>query len=320
MSSSGREASSDSSKKYKEQFARKKLHGFLNDLLRVGSVKGFRYFGMYLRGREELLLRVQNEQTCSGYHPLGRCESQGTENENASDSTDSFSSKKGLPRNSESFILSRDAQKTLSGFQFLAIGLPPASPCSSEISPIDHFTTLFLIASYARYKSPYVWVRTNHDRLIRLSDVDQSEQVVIKDSPLKLRSVLDWSSKDVKIWDIIGEIVRINVQPQPRNPFAVDHSYFDMLSLEECIIATGAMADFLQRILTKDHSYNSLVSADLHEVIKRHFKELQSWASTSSASKTSSPIFKAVPNEGLTGSGHLQGNSGYPNKKSLHYR
>ena len=63
---------------------------------------------------------------------------------------------------------------------------------------------------------------------------------------------------DIKIWDIIGEIVRINVQPQPRNPFAVDHSYFDTLSHEECIIATGAMVEFLQRVLKKEHSYNSL--------------------------------------------------------------
>ena len=38
-------------------------------------------------------------------------------------------------------------------------------------------------------------VRTNHDRLIRLSDVDSSEQSVVKDSPLKLRTILDWSTK-----------------------------------------------------------------------------------------------------------------------------
>jgi len=281
--------STDKSIKYKDQYTKKKLHGFLNDLLRVGSLKGFRYFGMYLRGREELLLRVQNEQTCSGHHPLGRCESQGTENEN-SDSTDSFPVRRGLPRNRDSFVLSRDAQRTLSGFEFLAIGLPPASPCSSEISPVDNYTTLFLIASYARYKSPYVWVRSNHDRLIKLSDTEPGEQTVIKDSPLKLRSILDWSSKDIKIWDIISEIVRINVQPQPRNPFAIDHSYFDKLPQEECIIATGAMADFLQKVLRKDHSFNSLVSADLHEILKRHFQELQSWACQPATPK--SPVYQ----------------------------
>ena len=31
--------SEDSSRKYKEQFSKRKLHGFLNDLLRVGSLK-----------------------------------------------------------------------------------------------------------------------------------------------------------------------------------------------------------------------------------------------------------------------------------------
>eukprot|EP00795_Rhopilema_esculentum_P016944 gene16944-8434_t len=263
MSSEG-----DSTSKYKEQFIKKKLHGFLNDLLRFGCAKGFRYFDTYLRGREELLLKVQNEQSCSGYHPLGRCESQGIECEETS-STDSFPSRQGLPRN------------RLSGFQFLAIGLPPASPCSSEISPVDQHTTIFLIASYARYKSPYVWVRTNHDRLIRLSDVDSSEQSVVKDSPLKLRTILDWSTKDIKIWDIISEIVRVNVQPQPRNPFAIDHSYFDTLPPEECILASGAMIHILQKILEKERSYNSLISADLNELTKLHFKELQAWSCTS---------------------------------------
>ena len=56
----------------------------------------------------------------------------------------------------------------------------------------------------------------------------------------------------------MAEIVRINVIPCPRNPFAVDHGYFDTLTTEECILATGAMAYFLQRVLLAgDHSYNS---------------------------------------------------------------
>lgn len=257
-----------------EEAAKKKLHGFLSDLLKFGCLKGFKYFTMYMRGREELLVRVQNEQICSG-HNLPKCHGNSFDDEEDS-SSDSFPNKKGLPRNSESFVMSRDTQRSLSGFKFLAIGLPPASPCSTEISPIDFETTLFLVATYARYKSPYVWVRGNHERLIKLSECDTDEQELIKDSPLSLRTVKDWSTKDIKVWDIIAEIVRVNVTPPPRNPFAVDHAYFDTLLPEECIIATGAMAFFLQKLLLKDHSYNAKLSDDLHEVTKRHFQALQS--------------------------------------------
>ena len=39
MSAGKDKESADSSIKYKEQFTKKKLHGFLSDLLRVGSLK-----------------------------------------------------------------------------------------------------------------------------------------------------------------------------------------------------------------------------------------------------------------------------------------
>ena len=50
---------------------------------------------------------------------------------------------------------------------------------------------------------------------------------------------------DIKIWHIIAEIIRINVLPSPRNPFAIDYTYFDSLSNEDFILATGAMIHFL---------------------------------------------------------------------------
>ena len=40
---------------------KKKLHGFLGDLLNTGTVKGFQYIAMYLRGREELITSIVNE-------------------------------------------------------------------------------------------------------------------------------------------------------------------------------------------------------------------------------------------------------------------
>jgi hypothetical protein len=45
----------------KEEILKKKLKSFLSDVLRVGTVKGFRHFAMYLRGREELIISIVNE-------------------------------------------------------------------------------------------------------------------------------------------------------------------------------------------------------------------------------------------------------------------
>lgn len=61
-----------------------------------------------------------------------------------------------------------------------------------------------------------------------------------------------------KLWEIIAEVVHMCMFPSPLNPFAVDRRYFDSLPLAERIIATGAMANFLQEILADgNHPYNA---------------------------------------------------------------
>ena len=56
----------------------------------------------------------------------------------------------------------------------------------------------------------------------------------------------------------MAEIIRINVQPCPRNPFAIDYEYFDELNNQERFLETGAMIHFLQRVLLSGHrSYHS---------------------------------------------------------------
>lgn len=53
---------------------------------------------------------------------------------------------------------------------------------------------------------------------------------------------------DIRLWDIIAEIISLTHPPPPANPFEVDMYYFDTLPLEECVTSTGAMVDFLQRV------------------------------------------------------------------------
>lgn len=61
-----------------------KLQTFLQEMLELGSVKGFKYFATYIRGKEEIIISVTNSpmivSLCKGnslsgsvgvtYHPL----------------------------------------------------------------------------------------------------------------------------------------------------------------------------------------------------------------------------------------------------------
>jgi len=63
---------------------------------------------------------------------------------------------------------------------------------------------------------------------------------------------------DTKLWDIIAEVVKLCMYPAPLNPFAVDFKYFEGLPLVQRVIAMGAMAHFLQKVVASgDHAYNA---------------------------------------------------------------
>lgn len=129
---------------------------------------------------------------------------------------------------------------------------------------------MFLIAGYARYNCPYVWIRTNHERLVQFGSPTKLE----KDFPLQLKSTSSWKEKgvftwqvymyitvihltDVTPWDIIAELVTICTVPCPPNPFTVDFDYFECLPLPERSLASGAMVTFLRKVLASgNHHYN----------------------------------------------------------------
>lgn len=92
---------------------------------------------------------------------------------------------------------------------------------------------------------------------------------------MKLESVNNWKASDVRVWEIIAEILNTAVSPPPLNPFQVDHSFFDNLPLEESVVCTAAMLDFLQKVYIKDGAYSQLVMEDIEKLQARHFVELQ---------------------------------------------
>jgi len=61
---------------------------------------------------------------------------------------------------------------------------------------------------------------------------------------------------DVKVWDIVAELVRVCTIPAPPNPFAIDFDYYESLPVPEKLLSSGAMVNFLRRILQgEQHSY-----------------------------------------------------------------
>eukprot|EP00118_Oscarella_pearsei_P008692 m.46116 g.46116 ORF g.46116 m.46116 type:complete len:261 (+) comp33667_c0_seq11:52-834(+) len=241
---------------------KKQLQVFLSETFKLSCVKGFKYFVSYMRGREELVCKIVNEprklvtpSATPGCSLSGSFETAGAE----------------LPRNQQSFMISHRTQKRLSGYGFIDVGLPPASPSDREIDCADDNSTMFLIAGYGRYNCPYVWVRSNHERLVHFS----GENPTAKDNPLKLNSTSQWKDKDTKIWDIIPELVGICTMPAPKNPFSVDIDYFESLTLAESVLASGAMINFLQIVLAHgEHSYDSKILEDLSLVTQKHFQDL----------------------------------------------
>ncbi|XP_028404992.1 uncharacterized protein LOC114527502 isoform X2 [Dendronephthya gigantea] len=258
---------------------KKKFQAFLGEILRTGCLKGFKYFALTLRGREELICRVLNEPMSP--EVLQYYRSPASAKMKSGSSSFTFDKPENVPRNSESLLLSQNSQLERYGNygDLMDVGLPPASPSEKDVDVQDNKSTLFLIAAYARYNYPYVWIRSNHQRIVQLTGKSEAEIEQQKDSPLKLKSTENWRKKGTKLWEIIAEVVHMCMFPSPLNPFAVDHRYFDSLPLAERIIATGAIANFLQEILADgNHPYNARVFDDLHEITRRHFRDLHTIA------------------------------------------
>ncbi|XP_071493944.1 uncharacterized protein [Diadema antillarum] len=253
----------------RERAAKKKLQYFLAQMLKMGCVKGFKYFNTYMRGREEMICTVLNDDEVM----LRATPQSAVDKTRFSFNKTPSGSYDELPLEQKELLLSQNTQRKLSGFGYMDIGLPPASPSEREIGPISKESTLFLLAGYGKYSCPYVWVRSNHERLIKLSDNPSFS----KDSPLRLKSTAMWAEKDVKVWQILAELVKLCTRPAPKNPFEVDMDYFEALERGERVIALGAMAYFLQCVVSQgsDRSFSGLVVDDLREIQRWHLREFQ---------------------------------------------
>ncbi|XP_060063852.1 uncharacterized protein LOC132544295 [Ylistrum balloti] len=255
-----------------EVYLKKRLQGFLGEMLKMGTLKGFKHFATYMRGREEMVISIVNEPQTT--HHTYVSESSGT-GFSSPDRSGSLTSQN-LPYDKRSLLISMRSQMNLSTAP-TGIGLPPASPSDQETQIGGENSTLFLVAGYARYCCPYVWVRSNHERLIKLTGDSAND----KDCPLKLKTTVGWNNSDFNVWDIVAELVKLCCYPAPTNPYEIDFDYFDNLTLPEQVLSTAAMCNFLQKVLVHvpdDKAYISKVFEEIQILSKLHFSALQKLA------------------------------------------
>ncbi|XP_065104671.1 uncharacterized protein [Paramisgurnus dabryanus] len=287
----------------KEKEQKKRLQHFLSELAILGSLQGFHYFQPWLRGREELLLTVVNEDlrwrspgfavsvasnftstTCSSSYSLD------------SDYASSplavegplLQAKEKTPPSTQQQTPSRSGDSHLL----------PASPSEREIAVPEINCTLFLLAGYAKYGQPYAWIRSNHERLVNIGGTD----TLVKDTPMKLKSITNWvsTSEGTHVWDIVNELVGLCTMPPPDNPFSLDMRYLQTLSLPERFLVTGALLNFLEMIVVqgnREETFYDLVVAELKPLRQLHFQSLTEVQRFRSDDNTTSSLREESPDD-----------------------
>ncbi|KAJ2825312.1 hypothetical protein GGI24_003195 [Coemansia furcata] len=223
-----------------------RLSQFMADCMSVGALRGFTHFSVHIRSREEIILRIHRNTTHSDLMPISSLTiSEHAERLQATEETRS--------------LMARPSP----------MALPP--DLSDDALEGDATGVNFLVAGYPRYKCPYVWLRTDHDSLI----VPSEEGLVERDVPLRLESIDCWRLYDIRPWDVMVEVICTAMAPHPpENPFAVDYGYFEKIPVEERVVATGAVLEFLRRVYLRHYFFSDVVMADIRRLQKIHFRDI----------------------------------------------
>ncbi|KAK9524799.1 hypothetical protein VZT92_017165 [Zoarces viviparus] len=282
---------SSGSKREREQ--RRKLQHFLGDLALLGSLQGFKYFQPWLRGKEELLLTVVNEDL--GWRSTGFVVSRASSSSSSSSSS-SCNSSDVSPSSTSPSLDSRGSsplpgeppgprdpppsRTTHTKTQPQTVREPsseehllPASPSEREIAVPEVNCTLFLLAGYVKYGRPYAWIRSNHERLVNIGGTDS----MVKDTPMKLKSIADWQARGIRVWDVISELVCLCTVPSPSNPFALDMRYIKSLPLPDRFLVTGALLNFLDMYVVygnRDELHYDKVVEEVKPLRRLHVQSL----------------------------------------------
>ncbi|XP_047453697.1 uncharacterized protein si:dkey-19b23.7 [Mugil cephalus] len=300
---------SSASKREREQ--KRKLQHFLSDLALLGSLQGFKYFQPWLRGKEELLLTVVNEDLgwrSPGFAVSRASSRSSTSSCNSSDVSPSSSSPSLASRSSSPLPGEppgpRDSQQSQAHTrtQPQTVREPsteehllPASPSEREIAVPEVNCTLFLLAGYVKYGRPYAWIRSNHERLVNIGGTDS----MVKDTPMKLKSISDWQTRGIRVWDVVSELVCLCTVPSPSNPFALDMRYIKSLPLPERFLVTGALLNFLELYVVygnRDELHYDKVVEEVKPLRRLHVQSLlELQRLRASPRSASSPTLQHLP-------------------------
>jgi len=149
--------------------------------------------------------------------------------------------------------------------------------CLYELEQHNHNIdeAVFLIGGYARYKRPYVWLRSHHDNLLS----PQQNIAKREDIPISLKSIAAWPNHYAKVWEVISEIV-YQISSTPQNPFEVDFAQLEHLPNIRRVLVTGGLINFLRNVykrLAITHSpVLHYVNDDIQRLLKLHFESLES--------------------------------------------
>ncbi|XP_041093190.1 uncharacterized protein si:dkey-19b23.7 isoform X1 [Polyodon spathula] len=245
----------------REKENKKQLQQFLGDLVLLGSLQGFQYFQPWLRGKEEMLLTVVNEDVGwrSPRFPGSVASSL------SSSSSGGCSVNVGVPGSEEPALLL--SSRVGEGY------LLPASPSDHELAIPEVNCTLFLLAGYAKYGRPYAWIRSNHERLVNIGGADS----LIRDTPMKLKSVADWSTQGTQVWEVVSELVALCTSPPPVNPFSLDMRFLQSLPPTQRLLAPGRWSTSWRgssQRCNPQEAYHSRVVEDLDRLHRFHVQSL----------------------------------------------
>lgn len=185
---------------------REKLSTAIKDSLSLGCLRGFEYFDLFSRGKEELVITIQKQHTISRNGP-------------------------------------RDANQEGS--------------------------YLFLLGSYQKYRSPFVWTLFDQAESIlppniyipppptasepsssqNTSSPNPLKNSVANEFPLNLETTLLWGNQDVRLWQIIHELLRVVIKPPKKNLFQIDFNYIMSLPAMEQSLSCASLISFLRGVI-----------------------------------------------------------------------
>ncbi|KAJ2618115.1 hypothetical protein H4S08_000039 [Coemansia sp. RSA 1365] len=223
-----------------------RLNQFMADCMSVGALRGFKHFSMHIRSREEVILRVfRDVSTDVDNDEIPICSSTVYDSINrvyASDETKQ--------------MISSARGRMVKPFD-----------TSNKSLEADEHGINFLIAGYQRYRCPYVWLRSHHQQLVEVEDGQELDN----NAPVVLNTINCWRYFDIRPWDVIVEIICYALDPWPENPFSIDYAYFDKITIEERVVATGAMLEFLRRAYLRHYFCSEVLLEDIKRLQHQHF-------------------------------------------------